>query len=76
MLFLEDTATAEYSDSKESLDSKETPLHEKTCTNKPIRCPECSNLIVLDEYYERESQMTRTENIATEGTNIISFRKV
>lgn len=76
MLFLGDAATAECSDSKESLDSKETSLHEKTGTNKPIRCPECSNLIVLDEYYEREYQMTRTENIPTGGTNIISFRKI
>ena len=55
------TTTAKCSYCKETFNTEVLRLHEKRCTDKPMKCPECSEVILLLNWYEHKCQTPKTE---------------
>lgn len=61
MLILGRVAAAQCSYCKEKLNSESVSSHEKKCVSKPIKCPECCDVIPLLKWYEHECQMKKSK---------------
>ena len=57
------TTTAECSYCKGTCNPEVLLLHEKRCTDKPMKCPECSEVILLLNWDEHKCQTSNAEGI-------------
>lgn len=64
LMILGNPATKKCSYCKSSLDTdEELSSHQQKCTDKPIKCPECSDVIALKNWYDHKCQMKGAEGI-------------
>lgn len=48
---------------KETLEAESILSHEKKCMNKPVKCPECCDVIALKNWFEHECQPSKSKGI-------------
>lgn len=62
---LGNTATEKSSYCKSTLDSHDDfSSHQQKCMEKPIKCPDCSHVVVLKDWYHHKCQNTGAKGIS------------
>ena len=68
LLVIDDVAAAECSYCNDSFEAENISSHEKICLDKPIKCPKCSSVILLQNSYDHECHTSEAK-----GKNNFSF---
>lgn len=64
MLLLGDTAAVECAYCKGNFDTESLSLHIKRCVDRPVKCPDCLEVILLQKWlYDHECQKEKAEGI-------------
>lgn len=60
---LGDVTTSECSYCQNTFIAEFASWHEKKCLEKPLKCPDCSEVVLLQNWYDHECHMPRAEGI-------------
>ena len=63
MLIIDCSAVTECSHCKKSIQTESISVHEKKCLDRPIKCPECSEIVAFQKWCEHECQVVAAEGI-------------
>ena len=61
MFTIDCTTVTKCSHCKKNIDTKSISIHEKRCLDRPIKCPECLEIVAFQKWCEHECQVVEAK---------------